>query len=51
MAKATQNSISPTPWVENSPNQPSLNPTHQRLFKNIKSVAKISYNFFCFDLN
>jgi hypothetical protein len=38
-------------WVNNSPNQPSLNPTHQRLSTNIKSVAKISYNSFCFDLN
>jgi hypothetical protein len=47
MIKATQNSISPAPWVgENSPNQPSLNPTHKRLSKNIKSVAKFSHNFF-----
>jgi len=50
MTKATQNSISPPPWVKNSPNQPSLNPIRQRLSKNIKSVAKVFYNLFIFVL-
>jgi hypothetical protein len=45
MTKATQNSISPAPWAKNSPNQPSLNPSRQRLSKNIKSVANFFYNF------
>jgi hypothetical protein len=34
MIKATQNSISPATWVgENSPNQPSVNPTHKKAFQ------------------